>query len=412
VASEGSFEGMTRGIPLSILPKTIQDAVNVTRRLGLKYLWVDALCIMQDSNNDWALESSKIGDIYGNATITIAAAGGSTCHAGCFIQNNPNTAHILVKMSLRLPDCGTISLCVQNEYNPIYDPLNQRAWALQERLLSPRLLIYSVGKLSWQCQTKAAPTGIGSARLPDLFFEETSIRLHQVWPWNTTPQNSISTLEILWIQISLDYSLRAITYAHDRLPALSGLARRFQDITGDVYLAGLWKETLCLGLMWQATYVLQSRPSTYVAPTWSWLSIQGPITYANRPRTGKDRPLFEVLNAETVPEGSDTMGAVLSGNITLRGQVKQARQKANRELWGVAEEQVGHALVDFESEFVDSIDGPLWCLQLFEDKGLLLKPFGESYQRVGIFVLGWEEFGGITGQTWFEDSELRTLTLI
>jgi hypothetical protein len=162
VANEGSWEVMTQGIALSVLPKTIQDAVTVTRRLGLQYLWVDALCIKQDSEEDWASESSKMGDIYGNATITIAAAGGSTCNTGCFIQDSSNTARLLDKIRLCLPDrsIGTISLDVQINLNPQKDPLNQRAWALQERLLSPRLLTYGSGKLLWQCQTRAAPIGI------------------------------------------------------------------------------------------------------------------------------------------------------------------------------------------------------------------------------------------------------------
>jgi Heterokaryon incompatibility protein (HET) len=151
VANESSWEVMTQGIALSVLPKTIQDAVTVTRKLSLQYLWVDALCIKQDSEEDWASESSKMSDIYGNATITIAAAGGSTCSTGCFIQESNNTSHMLDKIRLRLPDLsiGTISLCVQNNYHhPWKDPPNQRAWALQERLLSPRLLIFSSGKLS------------------------------------------------------------------------------------------------------------------------------------------------------------------------------------------------------------------------------------------------------------------------
>jgi hypothetical protein len=418
VANEGSWEVMTQGIALSVLPKTIQDAVTVTRRLGLQYLWVDALCIKQDSEEDWASESSKMGDIYGNATITIAAAGGSTCSTGCFIQESSNTAHLLDKIRLRLPDLsiGTISLCVQNISNPWKDPLNQRAWALQERLLSPRLLIYSSGKLSWQCQTKVAPHGIGSARLPDLFFEETPVNSHEMKPWNTMiRKNDPQTLEDSWIRISLDYSHRAITYDHDRLPALSGLARRFRDLTGDVYLAGLWKETLYSGLMWHRVHPLESRPSIYIGPTWSWLSSQAQIycVHCGLPRKPRPRPLCEILEAETVPVGPDETGAVLSGTITLRGQIKQARQKYYEELWGVTvEERIGHALLDFQSDLIDAIDGPLRCLRVFEDKGLLLKPSGENYQRVGIFVMNLNRDARITGQTWFEDSELRTLTIV
>ncbi|CZR69227.1 uncharacterized protein PAC_19127 [Phialocephala subalpina] len=420
VAKEDSWEAMTQGIALSVLPKTIQDAVTVTRRLGLRYLWVDALCIKQDSEEDWASESSKMADIYGNATITIAAAGGSDCDAGCFIKASSNTGHTLEKIRLPLPDLsiGTISLYVQKEYNPLEDALNKRAWTLQERLLSPRLLVYRSGSVSWQCQTKAPPIGIGSARLPDLFFEGTPANSHEMWQWNKQVSNHDSkALKDFWIQIALDYSRRAVTHDHDRLPALSGLASRFRDVTGDVYLAGLWKETLCPGLMWQTEQAQKSRPSTYQAPTWSWLSVQVPIYYIYN-RRARDTPLVEILEVETVLEGPDETGAVSSGKITLCGQMKQARlkdqRKADNSLWGVGLEElvrVGVAIPDLESELVDAIDGPLWCLRVFEDRGLLLKPSGEYYQRIGLFVSGLE-VDGITGQTWFKDSGKQALTLV
>jgi hypothetical protein len=364
VANEGSWEVMTQGIALSVLPKTIQDAVTVTRRLGLQYLWVDALCIKQDSEEDWASESSKMGDIYGSATITIAAAGGSTCNTGCFIQDSSNTARLLDKIRLCLPDrsIGTISLDVQINLNPQKDPLNQRAWALQERLLSPRLLTYGSGKLLWQCQTRAAPIGIGSARLPDLFFEETPVNSNEMKSWNTivTKHDHHRTLENSWIEISVDYSNRAVTYDHDRLPALSGLARRFRDFTGDVYLAGLWKKTLYSGLMWQREQPLKSRPSIYIAPTWSWLSSQGQIYCTHIHLNRKSRPLCEILEAETVPVGLDETGAVLSGKITLYGQIKRAQQKRPGELWGVNfGERLGSAILDLQSELIDAMDGRL-----------------------------------------------------
>ncbi|KAH6672104.1 heterokaryon incompatibility protein-domain-containing protein [Halenospora varia] len=420
VAKEDSLEAMTRGIAISVLPKTIQDAVTVTRRLGLRYLWVDALCIKQDSKEDWASESSKMADIYGNATITIAAAGGSNCSAGCFIEASSNPSHTLERIRLPLPDLsiGTISLWVQNIYHPLEDALNKRAWALQERLLSPRLLVYSSGSVSWQCQTKVKQIGIGSVRLPDFFFEETPVNSHEIWQWNRQVSNHSSQVLVeIWNQIALDYSYRAITYNHDRLPALSGLARRFRDVTGDIYLAGLWEKALCPGLMWQTLSALKSRPSTYIAPTWSWLSVPGPILYANYERT-RNPHLVEILEAGTVLAGSDETGAILSGKITLRGQMKLAQRKGHNQLWGVVVEElvrIGHALVDFESDGVDAIDGPLWCLRIFKDKGLLLKPSGENYQRVGIFLLSLDvDVDGharITGQTWFKDSELQTLTL-
>ncbi|RDL35433.1 Uncharacterized protein BP5553_07364 [Venustampulla echinocandica] len=417
ILSEGTWEAMTQGIALSELPKTIQDAVTVTRRLGLQYLWVDALCIKQDSARDWASECAKMANIYGNSTVTIAAAAGSDCNAGCFIKSSRYTDRRLIGIKLPLPDLsmGTIFFGVQNEYEPWKDPLHKRAWALQERLLSPRLLIYSLGNVSWQCQTKVQSIGIGSARLPDFFFKKAPANGQEIWQWNrqVSHHNSI-TLETFWLQISLDYCRRAITREHDRLPALSGIAKRFRDVTGDVYLAGLWKGTLCQGLMWHVGFALEPRSSIYQAPTWSWLSVQGPIFYANE-KGARDSPLIEIINTETVLAGPDATGAVTSGKIKLRGQMKRARQKLDDELWGVGAESLvraGHALLDHEPKFIDAMEGPLWCLRVSKDEGLLLKPSGEDYQRVGIFLSGLNRDNGVTGQTWFEDCEMQILTLV
>jgi hypothetical protein len=125
------------------------------------------------------------------------------------------------------------------------------------------------------------------------------------------------------------------------------------------------------------------------------------------------RPFLEILEAGTVTVGPDKTGAVLSGKITLCGHIKQARQKDPDELWGaVGEQRVGFALLDFQSELVDAVDGSLWCLRVFEDRGLLLKPSGENYQRVGLFFFDLDGDAGIPGKAWFEDSGLRTLTLV
>lgn len=110
----------------------------------------------------------------------------------------------------------------------------------------------------------------------------------------------------------------------------------------------------------------------------------------------------------------DETGALLSGKITLCGQIKQGQHKGVRELWGVVVEtlvRVGVAIIDFKPEFINAFDDPLWCLRVSEDKGLLLKPLGDNYQRVGIFFFGVNEGIETTGQTYFEDSEWRSLTL-
>lgn len=411
-ATEGNWEELTRGILVSTLPKTIQDAVTITRKLGLQYLWIDALCIKQNSKEDWDLESSRMASIYGNAAITIAAAGGSDSDAGCFTQGNSTNNQEIDTFEMKLPNgnIGSVCISVQGDYLPSQDPLNGRAWALQERLLSPRLLVYSTGTIYWQCQVKVGRNVIGSVRLPRLFFEPPKI-----WDWDTpVSDEEHATLYTVWQQISMDYSRRSITYDRDSLSALSGLARRFQDVTGDEYLAGLWKKTLSAGLMWQVTGGIGARPSTYLAPTWSWLCMRTPII--NRySRYHSGQPCVEIIEAETTLASRDTTGPVLSGRITLRGQMRVARRKG-KELWGLSargSSLAGTVVLDFDSELVDALDGPLWCLSILRNAGLLLKSSGTNYQRVGIFFLDTTATGlEKTGKVWIKESETCTLTLV
>lgn len=110
-------------IEFGCLTKTIRDAVTVTRRFGVRYLWIDALCIIQDSHSDWSVEACDMANIYRNALFTIAAAAASDHSQGCFAKGR------------------------QRRWPAHKSPLGSRAWILQEQLLPPRIIKYSVGHL-------------------------------------------------------------------------------------------------------------------------------------------------------------------------------------------------------------------------------------------------------------------------
>ena len=78
-----------KGIRLSTMPATFRDAISITRRLGYRYLWIDSLCIIQDSDEDWKHESAVMGQIYGHSDCTIAATGSADSNGGCFVTRNP-----------------------------------------------------------------------------------------------------------------------------------------------------------------------------------------------------------------------------------------------------------------------------------------------------------------------------------
>jgi hypothetical protein len=155
------------------LPRTLQQAVRITRNLSIRYLWIDALCIVQDSPEDWDQESSAMSSIFANSTVTIAADGAAHCHEGCFVAGQHRNRTLL-----RIPCPGPTKKDaegriigreedsfiyvrkpgVRNESNgshatqtlmrPVIDT---RAWTMQERLLAPRTLHYTASELVWEC---------------------------------------------------------------------------------------------------------------------------------------------------------------------------------------------------------------------------------------------------------------------
>ncbi|KAF2836682.1 HET-domain-containing protein, partial [Patellaria atrata CBS 101060] len=221
-----------RSIPLDTLPKTLQDAVIISRRLGIPYLWVDALCIIQDDGDDWAYEASKMCDVYSLAHLTIAASNSPGSDKGIFstqkygiapqplryqdrtIYVRPNLArqHDRSSALMQIPDAA--------------DPIVFRAWCLQEAVLANRILRYTSNELTWECNEQYA------CERPEL---------SRVMSPSITAQHPYRK----WNELIMVFTERHLTKDTDKLPALAGLARQFhmatEAITGtkDKYLAGL-----------------------------------------------------------------------------------------------------------------------------------------------------------------------------
>jgi Heterokaryon incompatibility protein (HET) len=147
----------TESIDISELPKTFQDAVTITRRFGIRFLWIDSLCIIQDSTKDWAIESSGMGDIYKNSLCNIAATAAPDGRTGCFLERNPLLARTC-RVSIEslpgpVPNSGLYDLVPQRfwEHGVTGAPLHQRAWVVQERTLAPRVIHFGKTQLFWEC---------------------------------------------------------------------------------------------------------------------------------------------------------------------------------------------------------------------------------------------------------------------
>jgi hypothetical protein len=176
--NDANLPELIKSVDITSLPATIRDAITVTRKLGYQYLWVDSLRIIQDSKTDWAVESVKMGSIYRNSKLTIAALGAADGYAGCFVNRNPlcfrdlSVHHTDFKLtkSILTPKGNWEFKSTTEEYPPEYEvqgpaasPLQTRAWVVQEQLASPRTLHFGLSGIYWQCieceATESRPLG-------------------------------------------------------------------------------------------------------------------------------------------------------------------------------------------------------------------------------------------------------------
>ncbi|KAK8131758.1 tol protein [Apiospora sp. TS-2023a] len=299
-----------RNIPIQDLPQTFKDAIAVTRRLGLEYVWVDALCIIQtqqvgrDEETDWEKEVGKMESVYGGAHVGLAASDASDVHGGMFRKpphyNGGFSARLSSKDSSRI-QCFFENNIYKNSSKNTH--LAGRAWALQEKLLAARTISFGREGLFWECKST-----VKSEYLPGGFNDRLgryAVRPeHIAWDWS---------------EIVQDYSSAALTVDSDRLPALAGIARRQHGITGDQYLVGMWRKRLETRLPWRCIGPPQQRPD-WRAPTWSWTSINGRVEYPAcwDDNTGPPRSTYiSVLSVSTTPAGTDRFGAVAKGSLTL-----------------------------------------------------------------------------------------------
>ncbi|KAL6248595.1 hypothetical protein RBB50_004850 [Rhinocladiella similis] len=326
-----NFDELTRRIPLSLLSKTTRDALEVISRLGLRYLWIDSLCIFQDSDEDWMKESALVGGFYRHAYINIAATAAQNGTQGLFRRRS----------LLDVEPC-----CVQTRWigqrNGRYfcfaiggwqrdvdaQPLLSRAWVTQEITLAPRVVHFSGVELYWECEQKRAcesfPDGI-----PNFTAEKlTMSRPPQVPSWIKINDDNFPLHEI-WTTIVNAYSRASLTYPDkDKLIAISGIAR-ILGMSADQYLAGLWKNGLVEQLLWVVATEAEPgavRTSEYRAPSWSWASIDGEVHLETPTLQRLQEAMVEVLDADTTPlVRDDRFGLIESGTIRLKGILAHAQ---------------------------------------------------------------------------------------
>jgi hypothetical protein len=280
-------------ITLDKLPLNFRDAVSIARQLDIQYLWIDSLCIIQagDGGEDLLKELAKMGSIYQNARLTIAAVSSPTSSDGCFINDRWPDTCLLVSddanethlIGARILDCKGQPVSTE-DVNEHY-PLLTRGWVFQERLLSTRFLHCNYGELAFEClgssrcecKSSIAPHNGGTRKGKGKHQAIRSVRFTNQRHLLTegAGENQVLILHY-WQTVVQTYMELKLTVPADILPAIAGCAQLLATSLKLTYIAGLWKELLPTDLLWhvkQKRHVKMVRPSDSTAPSWSWASI-------------------------------------------------------------------------------------------------------------------------------------------
>jgi hypothetical protein len=321
------------GILVETLPKTFRDVITITRKLNVPYVWIDALCIIQDDEEDWNQETSQMVRIYQFSLLTVAATGAEDASKGCFLERVPTSVDIgpLVKLPYRTKE-GVISghfsvhekhMTFADEYDRFVEksPLLKRGWVFQERVLSRRMVHYTRGKMFFECRT---------SRFMDECQEGISkdgIKLGGFWGQDIKAKGEVAPKDVpkpfespilnRWYKAVDIYSQLRLTKAKDELAAIAGVAKAFQMLLSmerrkegkpgrdgsavhtPLYVSGLWSHDLLYGLTWYPSKPQKLWIAGNKAPSWSWASWHTPIQW---PGTTNFSPECKLIVPEMIEQ--------------------------------------------------------------------------------------------------------------
>lgn len=245
------------GIVFQSLPKTVQDAVLVTLGLGIHYLWVDAMCIIQDDELDKSLQISQMHTIYRCSTITIAASMAASCNEG-FLHNRKESRPY--KVTARISEnvfTDVVLRCINSSRIEQHLPLFRRAWTLQEISLSRRILSFTADGMIYRC-LETENSDFDSSLRDTIWVtgQKPGLKRSRGHPYD-------------WCNFAHDFAGRSLSMTLDKLPAIGALAAEYsRQYPVTRYYAGLWRENILEQLLWSAAWgSSQSRPQEYVAPS-------------------------------------------------------------------------------------------------------------------------------------------------
>ncbi|KAF2143125.1 uncharacterized protein K452DRAFT_247513 [Aplosporella prunicola CBS 121167] len=434
---------------------THREALQIAREFKYQYIWIDALCIIQNNKEDWAEESRKVAQVYSNAELTIVTGISDHSQKGFLnLVSEPDIPSVPMPYSHPMVETEETPYChVGLSRLPDIGPVNDRAWCFQESVLSRRMMIFGKEQLSFKCREHSQfENGAyyhykwGEGGRYDLFTNVSA-----------TERFGLSDILDRWYELAGQYSLRDVYDPLDNFATVSGIAQRFHGALNCRYLAGLWERDMVRGLLWRSARLLgfqdpnrslrrpigvkgsdKGNPITR-APSWSWLALIGSTSQAPKKVNNNTREENRSLRCRPANRDNGVWSLDEWGpkfiekptqicRLEIYGYIRQvcrskktvaalpkkpkwqySRARLNQhaillndaEQGSDASAHVATGLFDLETENALS----LWCLCISEEEGLLVEKCSDShYRRLGVFM--------VEDENWFLQGERTTVTLI
>ncbi|EXJ96118.1 hypothetical protein A1O1_01244 [Capronia coronata CBS 617.96] len=327
---KGTLAALRQGVGVASLPKTFADAAITAERLGFRYLWIDALCIMHDNEQAVLKEIAQMHRVYSEAALNLAADASREDTGGLICSRNVSALQpCTVEINGLGIDDGMYKILRCTLWHDLVDssPLSKRAWAFQERCLAKRTLHFTRNEVLWECQQmccsevfpKGLPATMGTPSTQES-AETFSKRAHH-------------QRHGTWHQLIKMYSTKQLTFSSDKLLAIAGLANQYMArnrLHDYDYLVGLWKPQLPHALLWRVEQ--GRRPTKYRAPTWTWASIDGEVTYPEPAQSARET-CIEVIDLD-MKYKPNNFGMVEGGKMKVRGFMARGLLCRTQDYWG------------------------------------------------------------------------------
>ncbi|KAF2763329.1 HET-domain-containing protein [Pseudovirgaria hyperparasitica] len=351
-----NLEEHCSSIAMTRLPQTFRDSVELCRMLNIRFLWIDSLCIIQDDPDDWEAEVSRMGKVYYDAHLVLAASQakdssgglfnklGESVHQSMHVGTVHDSSGAESKIHVNVTPIGNNIMLHWHSMALLNSPLACRAWALQEHILASKIVHFTRTEIYWECSSTVA---CECMIMDHSQAESECIRRERIFRPHSTKEEYLEgpfshsipeSSSLLWLELLSKYFSRHTTYESDRLPAIAGLASYLKSHGASEYIGGLWKKDLARSLLWTAIPTVRRDPRRVNgSPTWSPFcadlskNTQKQTTISFGWSGGHDIYPFELkyfihdIDVHCTPSRPDPFGRISSGMLRLRGKTLPIR---------------------------------------------------------------------------------------